>query len=417
MNHRNVFQILLSTILLIIVSCSSDSKMNDEVITIDVLKAIDNPKPFKLSEIVDSVEIITLESNEESYFGQGSDTYIGEQYILVCISSSSMDKVLLFNRSGKFIRKIGRQGKGPGEYLSVYSTVINEEAGIIIIVDFNGKKFLKYSLNGDFIMEKSYDRDTPGRFLRNLYFVDNQHFALSVQSPRITVRDFAKVLLYNTDFQIIKEVLPIKQKEDQAFNGPISNVFYPIDEGFLFWAGSKDTIFYLGSDFIPKAKYNLYISSASQDKNFFKSVNKDSRNRTYDYNEVLEVHDLPNYLLARVYKKSDECFIIVHNKDSKESFSVKSHKDCITEKNYWPSIENDLFGVEPIIIGRYNPQLNLFFTTFTDNSLYKIDYDCVLEKDVKMPAIRDSIVKKMQNHPTSEENSILVIMHLKSKIQ
>jgi len=413
MNQRIVFIILFSALLLVLLSCSSNEKKTDGVITIDVLETINNSKTFKLSEIVDDVEIITFESNNESFFDNGSNIYVGEKFIMVYREYSDNEKLLLFTRSGEFLYNIGNKGKGPGEYIRVSFAALYKDDEFLIIVDSGGRKILKFSSKGDFIMERSYLMDSPGLFINSVYFVDKNHFALCYQSPRKTIKDFDKVLIYNANLQLIKKLFPVEQKEGEIYEGPINNVIQPIKEGFLFWAGSKDTVFYVGPDFTPIPKFNLLISDGAHDKDYYKSKNRDFLYMAKNYNQVRYVYDLSNYLFASIYKKGDGWYFMAHNKTNNESFILESHKNCITEKNHLPSIENDLFGIDPHFYQHYfNPNLNIIWTKFTDKSSWEIDYDCVLEKDVKMPAIRDSIIRKMKNC-TGIQNPTLVIMHLK----
>lgn len=67
-----------------------------------------------LSSIGSSVEYIALESSPESYFSVRRQISLSENYILV--ADKQLNRVLLFNRDGKFLRQIGKSGKGPGEF-------------------------------------------------------------------------------------------------------------------------------------------------------------------------------------------------------------------------------------------------------------------------------------------------------------
>lgn len=86
-----------------------------------------------------------------------------EEYILGAITSVTLTKdgklliaderhlrlVLLFDKSGKFIKQIGNNGKGPGEYLTPRHVLTNNE-GEIIISDPSLFRVSFYNSNGDF---------------------------------------------------------------------------------------------------------------------------------------------------------------------------------------------------------------------------------------------------------------------------
>ena len=77
-------KILTTASFLILLSCSSNQIETDGVIAIDVLKALDNPQPFKLSMMVDDIEVIELESNRDSFFHNSGGIRVGNKFILVC---------------------------------------------------------------------------------------------------------------------------------------------------------------------------------------------------------------------------------------------------------------------------------------------------------------------------------------------
>jgi len=86
-----------------------------------------------------------------------------EEYILGAITAVSITRdrnflivdehhsrlVLLFNKEGKFIKQIGNNGKGPGEYLTPRHALSNNK-GEIIICDPSLFRISFYNSNGDF---------------------------------------------------------------------------------------------------------------------------------------------------------------------------------------------------------------------------------------------------------------------------
>ena len=74
-------------------------------------------KPLVLSDIVDNVEYLKLETTEKGFIAGILGVKMSDKYVI--LTSFMVDHALLFDRvTGKFIRTIGKVGQGPGELLS-----------------------------------------------------------------------------------------------------------------------------------------------------------------------------------------------------------------------------------------------------------------------------------------------------------
>lgn len=72
---------------------------------------------FDWSEYVDSITIIPLETSSKSMLGTITSGYIGENSMYLFDYSSK--QLLEFDSKGRFMRKIGKRGKGPNEYKEI----------------------------------------------------------------------------------------------------------------------------------------------------------------------------------------------------------------------------------------------------------------------------------------------------------
>ena len=106
-----------------------------------------------LSSFVKSITPIPLETKDENLLGFVSSLQTTAQYIFVSDNSASKS-IFMFAKDGKFIRKIGRFGQGPGEYLSIHDFTISEANHLIYILDDESNTILVYDfLTGDFIRD------------------------------------------------------------------------------------------------------------------------------------------------------------------------------------------------------------------------------------------------------------------------
>lgn len=124
----------------------TDKKEND----IDVY--FTNPKKelakgYCMSDYLDSVRYVTLETNNESLIGN----VVKKHYINNKIYISDAKSIFIFDQNGKYLNSIKRHGRGHGEYLSLTSFDVNCRTGEISILDSNSRSILIYSDQCEFI--------------------------------------------------------------------------------------------------------------------------------------------------------------------------------------------------------------------------------------------------------------------------
>lgn len=141
----------------IISSCTEQEKsilMNSEdFLSFDVSTLNDEEHEIKLSDLMESVEIIQLDSSTEEAYTKIWKTEISEHYIA---TFSVGYPVKLFKRSnGLFLGNIGQIGQGPGEYNMVSEVTIDEEKGRIFVTETFKEIAYVYDLKGNFLKEET----------------------------------------------------------------------------------------------------------------------------------------------------------------------------------------------------------------------------------------------------------------------
>jgi hypothetical protein len=109
-----------------------------------------------LSELVESIEYIPLETTDKCLLGSISNFDISDNYILVLCRKTN--GCYLFSRkTGKFLSTIGRRGEGPGEYLTPDNCLLDEKNGRAIVVARTGMekdaRMKYYDLRGKYIKD------------------------------------------------------------------------------------------------------------------------------------------------------------------------------------------------------------------------------------------------------------------------
>lgn len=95
-----------------------------------------------LSTLTDSVSYLDLETTDMSLIGRIGDVKVTPQGIIVL--DSKQDIALLFDRNGRFMRRIGSHGQGTEEYLHLVS--IDADASTIYLNDV--MNVIKYDYEG-----------------------------------------------------------------------------------------------------------------------------------------------------------------------------------------------------------------------------------------------------------------------------
>ncbi|MCX6225015.1 MAG: 6-bladed beta-propeller [Bacteroidia bacterium] len=101
---------------------------------------------LNLSEIVDDIEYIPLETKKECLIGEVDAVRIFKDQIFLI----SHRQVFKFNKNGQFICKIGSGGQGPGEFVKPIDIQIDEGNNSIFVLDQAIRKIHEYSTDGEY---------------------------------------------------------------------------------------------------------------------------------------------------------------------------------------------------------------------------------------------------------------------------
>lgn len=145
------FFILLSVVALL--SCV-ERRTTDPYIN-GATRVINIPEDYEQNicsdALFESVDLVPLETTEECLIGRVDRLLICDSLYLI---NDTRQRVLVFDRTGKFRYQIGKRGGAPNEYLEVRDFLINDKSELEIL-DF--KKILRYSLTGEFIGDTRFD--------------------------------------------------------------------------------------------------------------------------------------------------------------------------------------------------------------------------------------------------------------------
>lgn len=149
-NQNFPFQLRLLLVLILATSLSCKEKTKKETssfYTIPFADIVKNKMEVKLSEFVTDVKVIQLENTPEAMLGNVENIEFTKDYIFI---KFWMHPILQFSREGKFIRDVGKKGKGPGEYNACMKMSIDEKNERIFIqtVELN---VMIFNFDGEYI--------------------------------------------------------------------------------------------------------------------------------------------------------------------------------------------------------------------------------------------------------------------------
>lgn len=143
--------ILLILNLSILSGCNRGDRGNNSISIVNVNPF--NTEKIKLSSFTKTIRYIALETKLGHHISGINKIFFinGRFYIIDSFHKSS---IFCFDDEGKFIFEIGKQGKGPGEYVTLSDAEISYDNKSIIAVDQDQKKYISYDLDGRFIKEE-----------------------------------------------------------------------------------------------------------------------------------------------------------------------------------------------------------------------------------------------------------------------
>ena len=404
------------------IKTNSFSEVLPEPYVID-LTDIDN-LPAKnvplLSDVVDSLEYIKLETHPDYLIGSIIDNpVVSDKYLFLYCSHNT--GLLQYSRSGKFIRKIGAYGKGPGEYLQLNGFWIDDDKGIIYTVpnwkttidryDWATGKYIGETqittLNDDNINLKG-KVSTLYPFSGDTLF-SSQNGVVSLINGIERVYNFVTVNIFSG--QIIHAELSHCYQEQ--FNGIVMGSYTWKDnyERQNFLETPSDTIYIVNKDYTLSPR--IILKRGNDIKNI---LNVKTGDDIGQYVLIQNVMESDRYIMFWM-SYQDDYYDILFDKCTGEEYLInKVRRKDIEEVSYLWGLKNDIDGgFNYFRHNGYNYGNNMWFGIW---DAYKMKEELT---DKYFQTIRSTVqdpkqVEKLQRLVSildHEDNPVLVIAHLK----
>jgi hypothetical protein len=352
MKRKYVLIFIFNVLLFIVLGCTAQKKDLHNEFKLDIGKINKNDTVY-YSQIFENFKVIVLETNNNSVIGSVSSVRFCNDHIIV-LDNNTSNSVFVFDINGKFIRKIGSIGKGPGEFITPYAISTDESKNEIAIYDAILNRIQLYSLSGTFIKSIQLDQ-TFG--CKSIEIYDEKIFVAN------HLDGASKYFLYAIDYngKVVHEWLPNKSKLQAINSWAPYNVFFRTPYGLRYRAWFLDEVYTVNKNTL---KPILTIETEQQltIEELGKKFKKEAHNNELSF---VKPYMIKSY--AEMNKLSIvECYI----NDNRDNYVLfYDHENniakCVKEWNFIDDISNLRYKESGWIYTSYNDYLVTIIHSFT----------------------------------------------------
>lgn len=315
-------------ILLSISGCNQNADTNKlSVINFDDISAIDLKHEIPLDSIIERTEIIRFTSDSDLIIGNISAILESRDNFFVVAEN----QIAQFTKAGEFIRQIGKQGKGPGEYLSPQAMDVDEANQQLFVMDYFGRKMLVYGFDGSF--DKKFD--LPENFNINGFSLYNGKILYTSVANAV----IPELYIYDLD---IDELTEISSPEREMLAGEAlmsSNFIMDSEENPSLFHYLNDTVYSVkNSQLVPEYLLQFGKLKIKFDELNVESGKKADGPRAQVYNMVkCENFTFVQYGVTRLENKTGQTYL---TGIFKNDFSIYTPNVTLVNRN------NRLFTIQ-----------------------------------------------------------------------
>ena len=415
-NQTHLTSIIFALFLALCIAACHTDKQTGAVYTVDLNEGLKTEREFRLSEVVKDVEYIPLETTKESLFSSAG--YILTDNHILVYQWRNPCRLLLFDRSGKFIRQIGHEGKGPGEYISMNHVYPDPSEEWMIIYDYQAKRVLKYGFDGTLLSEFDASEKISGS-ISSMVFIEGERIAVKRSRPTSHADHYPLIQIFDYDFNLLQEKFFVYTEDLNASGwGSIGSTFYYQDKKLHIREFFYDTLFVeTEEEFKPQFYFKIegerppghYITFGAQGGGF----------SVFSYSALLSSQPLGNLQLLTVVPKplsmEEDWFynFMIFNPKTKDLFALKTVPVCSDEPEAVdrPGILNDMDGY--MNLTAFNQTDGYLFRSLEMLDLYRwMDDGCAMGQEVRLPKKRDELTRIIKSR-SIEDNPVIQVFKLK----
>ena len=222
---------------LMVCSCGQTVENALGVIVLDHFAS--SPQKISIDEIASHIDYVQLETISESLIGHIDKIQTRDDKIYILDERNGL--MLVFDTSGKFIRRLGTKGRGPGEYLNMSDFALCDS--VILVLDVRQFKMIMYDLRGKLVAE---------RLLSN-YGIMRVAFCQGMPVGEYNYPDFAynngfRISFFdrnlNPDMDVFKSEINLDTTSARQYGMHHSRSFFAsVSDTLTFWECREDVVY------------------------------------------------------------------------------------------------------------------------------------------------------------------------------
>ena len=279
---------------------------------IDLEKNLNNVRSVALSNIGIEIEYITLETKSNCLIRKIKQIEFSPQYIFI----SDSYKLLQFKRNGEFVRQIGGNGRGPGEYLMIPGFCVNINLKKIYIIAWGINSVLEYDYDGNFIraFKQSFD---AFQFMTN----ESNNLAFYIPNDMKTIDSENALILTDTTGKVVTKIANHHRKTSKGLVVLKTSMSY-YKKSIIILEPGVDTLKQLKNDILePYAIFNLgYMKMRPNPDLPYKNPEREyALNQLKQKLWITNVNENNQYLFLKLdFGLSDSSTFFIFNKSTLE---------------------------------------------------------------------------------------------------
>lgn len=305
---------------------------------------LDRPEKASLFDYFRSIELIPLETSPDAFIAGISKMIVHQNNYYTLDKTQCL--IFVFDKTGKFLFKIGKKGQGSGEYSFIEDFTINPFSGNLEILEPYGRIHI-YDLSGNFIETKRIAY--PGfRVAHTLAVLDKDiYVSHSMFEPK-------KIIYFNLDE---KKLLHEEFEEDTPI-GSYSNIPYQYQDDWFFFRPVHPVVYKIGEKQLEVAfqfDFGAYtregttaVFSQESERNFSKRTEEMFDQFSY---MIQSVRHNSKYIFASLFWKSEnQRANIIYDKSSGKSKYILDFDEQVWFNSYRGEdiIVTDEYALMPI---------------------------------------------------------------------
>lgn len=192
--------LVVGLLAVVAVSCQGEPRKggSEGLLTIPLEAHWGDVDTLRASDYFSSVEYIPLETNDSCLIGAAPRVFLFRDTLVVVADQTRQG--MAFSRSGRFLHPIGGEGRGPREYRSARSMIMNIFDATLLFPDYSSGKYKRYTLRSELLAPLKIAPDS-GKYPDQLGWIDRESLVGYFNSVSLW-GDAQRIVIYNNEMQV-----------------------------------------------------------------------------------------------------------------------------------------------------------------------------------------------------------------------